>query len=410
MGALYVFAGEHACSETRQTRRRCYTYPRLLYGRAMKMEKGQKEVASASSLMRADQSGDVGSACPSRRQFISALAVLGATQLIPEHMAFGQTKEQIAGGSAMRVIDVHHHMMPPQYIAARRADILKVSVIPSVIDWTIERSLDDMDKNGVRTSLVSVSTPGIWFGNTEESRRLSRVCNDFAAQMVRDHPGRFGFFAATPLPDSEGSLKEIEYAMDTLHADGIGLLSNYDGKYLGDPAFAPVFDELNRRKMIVYVHPTSTACCWNIVPNIPISTEEFGFDTTRTITSLLYSGTLSRCANIKFIFSHGGGTIPMLAGRIGGGTRQMTGVVPHGPGYEFEKLYFDTASATNPPAMAAILKLVPLSHVMFGTDFPWGNAGGALTALDRLGLSENEIRAIKYESALQLFPRFREFS
>lgn len=347
----------------------------------------------------------------SRRHFMTAVAALDATQLVPGWPGFRHTSPgQIASVTARRIIDVHHHLMAPSYVAAKKAEILKVSANPSVIDWTPQRSLDDMEKNGVRTSFLSVSTPGVWFGNADEARRLSRECNDFAAQVARDHSGRFGFFAAMPLPDTDGSLKEIEYATETLHADGIGLLSNYEGRYLGDPAFAPVFDELNRRKLTLYVHPTSTACCWNIVPNIPISTEEFGFDTTRTITSLLYSGTLSRCANIKFIFSHGGGTIPMLSGRIGGAARRMTNVVPNGPDYEFQQLYFDTASATNAPAMAAILKLVPASHVMFGTDFPWGNAANGLRALENVGLTESELRAIEYESAVQLFPRLKEFN
>lgn len=376
----------------------------------MKMGYDQEQDADAVQEPCAPSGSNADFGGASRRQFVSTLAALCTAQLIPWDVGFGQAASPQLGGAPLRIIDVHHHLMPPKYVAARKADILKVSAIPSVVDWTPEQSLEDMNKNGVRTSLVSVSTPGIWFGNAEEARRLSRECNEFAAQMARDHPGRFGFFAAIPLPDAEGSLREIEYAIETLHADGIGLLTNYEGKYLGDSAFAPVFDELNRRKLTVYVHPTSTACCWNIVPNIPISTEEFGFDTTRTITSLLYNGTLSRCSSTKFIFSHGGGTIPMLAGRIGGAARRMTNVAPRGPDYEFQKLYFDTASATNAPAMAAILKLVPPSHVMFGTDFPWGNAGNGLRGLESVGLSESEIRAIEYESALQLFPRLKESS
>ena len=374
----------------------------------MKIDGGQEQNSSVEKEMRhygRSRGVPVGI---SRRNFISALAALGTSRLIPTQIAFGQSAPQTSDTPPLRIIDIHHHVMPPKYVAKRKADILKVSVIPSVVDWTPQQSLEDMDRNGVRTSLVSISTPGVWFGDPEEARRLSRECNEFAAQMASDHPLRFGFFAAVPLPDNEGAVKEIDYAIDTLHADGIGLLSNYEGKYLGDPAFSSVFDELNRRKLTVYVHPTSTACCWNIVPNIPISTEEFGFDTTRTITSLLYAGTLARCSNIKFIFSHGGGTIPMLAGRIGGAARRMSGVAPRGPDYEFQKLYFDTASATNGPAMASILKLVPVSHVMFGTDFPWGNAGYGLRGLESLGLSENEIRAIEYESALQLFPRLKE--
>jgi 6-methylsalicylate decarboxylase len=368
---------------------------------------GPRKIACLKALKRAGPAGHAACCSASRRQFITVLAGFAAAQFIPARGAFGQSGTSTPGADKLRIVDVHHHFMPPKYVAARKADILKVSGIPDVINWTVERSLNDMDNNGVRTSFLSISTPGVWTGNVEESRYLSRECNEFAAQVMADHPGRFGLFAAIPLPDTAGSLKEIEHALDTLHADGIGLLSNYEGKYLGDPAFVPVFDELNRRKMTLYVHPTSTACCWNIVPGIPISTEEFGFDTTRTITSLLYSGTLSRCADCKFIFSHGGGTIPMLAGRIGGGARRLTQLVPHGPDYEFQKLYFDTASATNAPAMAAILKLVPLSHVMFGTDFPWGNAATARKGLEGVGLSEEEIRAIEYESAPKLFPRLK---
>ena len=255
-----------------------------------------------------------------------------------------------------------------------------MSAIPQVVDWTIARSLEDMDKNGVRTAIVSISTPGIMFGGVDRSRRLARDCNEYAAKMVSDHPGRFGFFAAVPLPDQDGSLKEIEYALDTLHADGVGFLSNYDGNYLGDTAFAPVFDELQRRKTIVYSHPTSLNCCVNLVTSVHVSTEEFGFDTTRTISSLLYSGTLSRCPDVRFIFSHGGGTLPFLAGRIGAASGRAGSLIPHGADYEFRKLHFDTASVTNAPAMAAILKLVPASQVMFGTDYPWRAAEGSLTS------------------------------
>ena len=245
---------------------------------------------------------------------MGSLAAIGAGQLLPLSAAWPQSGAPASdsAGMAGRVIDVHHHLMPPKYLEVAREAILKVSAFPQVVDWTIARSLEEMDKNGVRTAIVSISTPGIMFGGREESRRLARECNEYAAKMVSDYPGRFGFFAAVPLPDQDGSLKEIEYALDTLHADGIGLLSNYDGKYLGDPAFAPVFDELQRRKAVAYTHPTFLSCCLNVVPGVHVSTEEFAFDTTRAISGLLYSGTLSRCPDVKFIFSHGGGTFPSL--------------------------------------------------------------------------------------------------
>jgi predicted TIM-barrel fold metal-dependent hydrolase len=343
----------------------------------------------------------------SRRSFVGSLAAIGAGQILPLGAARPQMSASASDGAGMngRVIDVHHHLMPPKYLEAARDAILKVSAIPQVVDWTIARSLEDMDKNGVRTSIVSISTPGIVFGGKEESRRLARECNEYAARMVSDYPGRFGFFAAVPLPDQDGSLKEIEYALDTLHADGIGFLSNYDGKYLGDAAFTPVFDELQRRKVVAYTHPTFLSCCLNVVPGVHVSTEEFGFDTTRAISGLLYSGTFSRCPDVKFIFSHGGGTLPFLAGRIGAASGRAASLIPHGADYEFKKLHFDTASVTNAPAMSAVLKLVPASQVMFGTDYPWRPTEPSLRELRNLGLNEADLKAIERESALKLFPR-----
>jgi predicted TIM-barrel fold metal-dependent hydrolase len=211
-----------------------------------------------------------------------------------------------------------------------------------------------------------------------------------------------------PLPDTDGSLKEIEYALDALHANGVGFISSYDDKYLGDRAFTGVFDELNRRKATVYCHPTVANCCWNMVPDTPVSAEEFAFDTTRTVTSLLYSGTFSRCPDVKFIFSHGGGTLPFLAGRIcmfADLNKELAARLPHGSDYELKKLHFDTASVTNAPAIAAILKLIPITQLMFGSDFPWGRARTCLKELRNLGLSEPDLRSIESESAIRVFPR-----
>src|SRR5690242_10604956 len=181
-------------------------------------------------------------------------------------------------------IDVHHHYLAP----AQRDAFLKLGSRGGLPDWSVQKSLDDMDKGGVQVSVISSVQPGVWFGETEPARKLAREVNDYGAQMVRDHKGRFGLFAALPLPDPEGSLKEIAYAFDTLHADGIGLFTSYKDKYLGDPAFVPVLEELNRRKAVVYVHPVTPACCGGgLVKGVPPSVIEYATDTTRTVSSLI---------------------------------------------------------------------------------------------------------------------------
>ena len=180
-------------------------------------------------------------------------------------------------------------------------------------------SLADMDKAGIDTAIISIHNPGVWFGQKdEESRRLARDCNEYAADLEHDHPGRFRSFAAIPLPDTEGSLREIEYSLDVLKAEGIALWTNYTGKYLGDAAFLPVFEELNRRKAVVYTHPTVPDCCVDMIKGVPVSTLEYAHDTTRTIASLLFGDgqTAARFPDMHFIWSHSGGTLPFLTSRF----------------------------------------------------------------------------------------------
>ena len=299
-------------------------------------------------------------------------------------------------------IDLHHHMLPTFYMDLRR----KVPNIGDMPSWSPQKSLDDMEKNGVSTAMLSLAVSGVTFDAGESGRSLARKSNDFGAQLVADHPAKFGLLAALPLPDPQGSLREIEYALDTLHADGIALLSSYGDKWLGDPLYAPVFEELNRRKAVVFVHPSAPQCCSNLVPHVPVVTTEFLFDTTRTINSLLVNGTFSRYPNVRFIFSHGGGTIATVAQRIARlFPKELAPQAPSGVLYELKRQYYDTASASSLPALSALMNLVPSSQIVFGSDFPFLSAEETVTDLMNSGLPAKTIDAINRDNAVRLFER-----
>jgi len=304
-----------------------------------------------------------------------------------------------------RRIDVHHHVLPPDY-KVKAKDRLSFGSDPSALfDWTPGRALAAMDEHGVATALGSISTPGIWWGNDADARALARDCNEFMAQMKRDHPGRFGFFTAIPLPDRDGALAEIEHGAK-LGADGVGILTSYLDRWPGEPAFDPVFAELNRRKSVVFVHPTVSDCCAGILPQIPSALAEFTFDTTRAILSFLINGTFARYPDIRFIFCHGGGTIVPIAHRISGlgNMPKFKEMIPNGVLHELKRLFYDTASAVNPPNMAGLKTLVGISQILFGSDNPWVPIVATASAVDKFGFTEDERRAINRDNALRLFP------
>ena len=349
---------------------------------------------------------DFGLGCASRRDFIAALAAAGAATALPTLASAAE------GARKIRRIDMHHHFLPPQYMKEEHERInfghnLGASAL---LSWTPSQSLEVLDQNGIATAIVSQTTPGVWFGDVEGSRRAARMWNDFAAEQIKTYPGRYGLFAPIPLPDTDGSLKEIEYAFDTLHADGIGLVSTYDGKYLGDAGFAPVFEELNRRKAIVYVHPTVAKCCGSVLPGVIPQAIEFPFDTTRTIASLIINGTLIKNPDIRFIFSHGGGATPMLAGRMAetlGHRPNAAEITPNGVLPELRKLYYDTANATTPGSMAALRAMALADHILFGTDYPFVKVPAGVAELQETQMSAAEREALDRGNALALLPRLK---
>jgi len=332
-----------------------------------------------------------------RRSFLSGgLAALGLS-------AATTTFAGAQPAPAKTRIDIHHHYLPPAQLEAMAAS--RVGGMPK---WTPQLSLDDMDKAGVETAVLSLVQPGVWFGDAEQARKLARDCNDYGARLRKDYPGRFGLFAALPLPDAEGSLREIEYALDVLKADGIGLFSSYDGKYLGDSAFAPVFEELNRRKAVVYTHPVIAPCCAHLADGVSPGTIEFATDTTRTIASLLFgaTGTAFRCPDIRFIWSHSGGTLPFLIGRfIREQAVKKDPRMPDGPVPIVQKFYYEIAQGNLPGQFAALLKLIPVSQLMFGSDYPYREATEAMDGVNAYPFSDAERVSINRETALRLMPQ-----
>jgi predicted TIM-barrel fold metal-dependent hydrolase len=359
--------------------------------------------------------GDVGprvntcAHCTSRRQFVAGTAALGAVSVY----SGAKTSAQPAN---LKLIDTHHHFYPPAYQKAWLdwEDQRKIPHFATQVAWSREKAVEDMDRNHITTAILSIaSTPGVWFDfSAEAAARMVRTCNDYAANMIRDYPGRFGLFATLSMLDTDTTIKEIEYVFETLKADGVGLQTNYGDKWLGDAVYKPVFDELNRRKAVVYVHPLVASCCANLGVGAFPSVIEVPHDTTRAVTSLLLSGGFTRWRDICWLFSHGGGTIPMLAGRLNSfydeRFKQLgaTGPAPNGIEAELRRLHYDTANATHPAAMAALLKLAPVSQITYGTDYPYFPLD-QITNLRALGLAADELQAISAGNAMRLVPRLQ---
>jgi predicted TIM-barrel fold metal-dependent hydrolase len=303
-------------------------------------------------------------------------------------------------------IDVHHHVTPPSLVGEK---IRAGAGGGPTYAWNINQTLDDMERGGVRAAIISLPHPvGVW-PDQKNTRGLTREWNEYVAQLGRDYPGRFGQFAMLPILDIEGSLREIDYALDVLKADGINLMTNIGDKWLGDPYYIPIFDELNRRKAVVYTHPDAPDCTKGVVPEIRDSVIEFGTDTTRAIARLLFSGAAARYKDIVWIFSHAGGTAPFLTERLvryAQTEKGMAARVPDGVINYLKRFHYDTAQAAHPWALASLMRLVAASQVLFGTDFPWRTAEETARGLDEFGFSDRDLLAIDCGNAERLLPRW----
>ena len=299
-------------------------------------------------------------------------------------------------------IDLHHHIVPKEYLKALASVGIKNAVGEPFPQWDIENTLNVMDRQGIAIAMNSISAPGISFGDNDFTQKLAHKCNEISASVVNKYPKRFGTFAILPLPDIEASIVELEYALDSLELDGVVLLTNYGGKYIGDSYYDELFHELNRRKAVVFVHP-------NIPPldTLPMIIKpailEFVFDTTRAIANLIHRGATKRFPNIRFIFSHGGGTVPFITWRITYGNKKIIN--------QLKRFYYDTAVSATPYALNSLLSLVEPTQVLYGSDYPFSpervvklmNEG-----LQNYNFEREVLTKIVQQNAISLFPRFKE--
>lgn len=319
-------------------------------------------------------------------------------------------------------IDVHHHILPSEFVSKLEDKGIETGLGVAFPEWDVNRSLAFMKKNGISTAIASIGIPeGV--RDNEFLKELTRWCNEYVANLKREYPERFGAFATLPLPDVEAALSELQYALDELSLDGVGLFSHYGDKYLGNRHFESIFKELNRRRAVVFIHPIDPPEEYDSGLKMPGAIVEAPFETTRTVANLLFTGVADRYSNIRYILAHGGGTIPYLAWRISLIRYLQENkrpavirayydfLVKRGPytGLEWlRKMYYDTALTTSPPALRALQEFVGSSQIVFGTDFPFAAHLARFVAEDLEkydGFSEEDMVAVNHLNARGLFPR-----
>jgi 6-methylsalicylate decarboxylase len=357
-------------------------------------------------------------------------------------------------GKAAGAIDVHHHVVPREYARSLSKLGITKGLGVRLPKWEADKALTMMDEHGIAASIVSVSAPGVYFKDLDRApviaRELSRQANEFCAQLISDHPGRFGAFATLPVPDIEDSLEEVAYSLGQLRLSGVVLLSNYDGYYLGDPKFSELFAELNRRKAVVFVHPQTPPGQDESHLGLPEAMLDVCFDTTRTAYSLIVNGVTKNCPDVRFILAHAGGAVPYMAGRVNvtaGMLADLKGaapvvadgigkimsvsrhleekmpdqlsyylrfknnVLPEGPDHYLRRFYYDTALSASPHCFASLQTVADSSHIIFGTDYIFATEAAVPATVQGIhdydGFSTDDVRAVERGNALALFPALR---
>jgi 6-methylsalicylate decarboxylase len=343
---------------------------------------------------------------------MAALAAASAAAALPV-AGLAQSQKRQDAAKHRGVIDTHFHFWAQEYLKLSQewGEAHHAAPDPRIGGWTPQVALEEMDKGGVQTALLSLASirEGFWGLDAQKATTIIRACDDFAAKMMSDHKGRFGLFAPLNMIDVDSSLKEAEYALDQIHADGIGIQSSANGRYPGDPAYNPLWEELNRRKAVVFFHGPVPDCCGalKVGPGVNPAVGEVTFDMTRAVMSLLANGALARYRDIKWLFSYGGGATPFLSGRIEAffkSAKNLHDIAPDGVMAELKRLHYDTVNVTAAAPFAALAKLAPISQITYGTDFPYFT-NDQLDTLDQRGLAAKDLAAIHAGNAKRLLPR-----
>ena len=307
-----------------------------------------------------------------------------------------------------RKIDVHAHYLPDFYRdALHHAGHAEPDGFPEIPTWSAQEHVAAMDRLGIATSLLSISSPGVHLADEPAARDLAREVNEAGRRAVVDHPGRFGLLASLPLPDVDGAIAEIAHCHDHLHVDGYVLLTNVGGTYLGDPSWEPVFDELNRRRARVFLHPTSPACWEHTSLGRPRPMLEFMFDTTRAVVNLVLNGTVARYPDIELIVPHAGATLPMIADRVSAFALLLRVDPSVDVLRDLGRLHFDLAGFPIPRQLDALLTITTLEHLHYGSDYPFTPefvAGMAAERLDAAGEPSGSLLAALRPNTERLFP------
>lgn len=327
-------------------------------------------------------------------------------------------------------IDVHHHIFPKEYVSALKEAGVEKTFGVDFPEWTSDTSFKKMKENGIKIAMLSISTPGVYFKGYEFpegfSEELARLTNEIISDNKNKYPERFGGFATIPMLNQQEAIKEMNYALDALKLDGVCLMTNYSGKYLGHGDFEPFFKELNKRSAVVYIHPTDPGDDYDYELGMPNALIEAPFDTTRAVTNMMYNGILDRYPNIRYILSHGGGTIPYIAWRLAAIEYSQKGkripviktlydfLVNGGPAKglkHLKNMYYDTANVSGEYAVKALRSFAGPDHILFGTDLCVSKLATIITKnLAKNGdFSEDEYNKMSYGNSLKLFPSLEKY-